>query len=90
MIDKKFRRMMIDHPEIVRRSVLTDRQIEIAKLVHRLPTPIYSADIADRLGISIQNASTQLTMLVKAGYATRHKVVAPTGGHEYQYLPVLV
>lgn len=90
MIDKKFRRLMMDHPEIVRNSMLSDRQIEIAKLVHRLPTPIYSTDIADRLGISIQNASSQMAKLAKAGYVTRQRVVAPSGGHEYQYLPALV
>jgi len=90
MIDKKFRRLMIDHPEIVRASILTDRQIEIARMVHEMPTPIYSRDIADRLNISVQNASVQLANLVKAGYAKRYEVVSKTGGIEHEYLPVLV
>lgn len=89
MIDKKFRRLMLDLPEVVRASILGDREIEIAKLVHRLPTPIYSRDIADILNISVQNASTQLNRLVTAGYASRHKVTAQSGGIEYQYLPTL-
>lgn len=66
MIDEKFRKLMLDCPDVVRRSILSDRQIEIAQLLHRLPTPIYSADIANRLNISVQNASVQLKKLVEA------------------------
>ncbi len=90
MIDKKFRRLMVDCPSIVRASILTDKQIEMVRLVHRLPTPIYSRDVADRLGMSIQNSSTQLNRLAKAGYVSRHKVISKTGGIEFEYLPTLL
>jgi DNA-binding MarR family transcriptional regulator len=89
VIDKKFRKLMMDHPDIVRKSVLTEKQVELARIVHQMPTPIYSRDIADRLYISVQNASVQLSRLVQAGYATRHEVVSKTGGMEFQYLPTL-
>jgi len=90
MIDKKFRKLMLDCPDVVRKSILTDNQIDIARLVHKLPTPIYSTDIADILNISVQNASVQLKKLVDSGYATRYEVVSKTGGMEFQYLPTLV
>lgn len=89
MIDKKFRKLMLDCPDVVRESILGDKEIEIARLVHKLPTPVYSRDIADYLGISVQNASTQLKHLVKAGYVSRHEVVSGSGGIEFQYLPLL-
>ena len=89
MIDKKFRRLMIDCPDVVRSAILSDVQIDIARMIHRLPTPIYSRDIADRLNISVQNASTQLKKLVKAGYAKRVEVISKTGGIEFEYLPEL-
>lgn len=90
MIDKKFRKLMLECPEVVRASVLSETQIEIARLVHRLPTPIYSRDIADRMGISIQNASTQLKRLARSGYVSRHEVISKTGGIEFEYLPTLL
>lgn len=89
MIDKKFRRLMLDCPDVVRASVLSGKQLEIAQLVHRLPAPIYSRDIADKMNISVQNASTQLSRLVKAGYLNRIEVTAISGGKEFEYIPLL-
>jgi predicted transcriptional regulator len=79
---------MIEHPEIVRAAVLTDKQIEIVKYVNSYAS-VSSPHVAERFDMSVANASTQLKRLVKRGYLGRHAEAAPSGGVEYAYYGVL-
>lgn len=88
MIDIKFRKLMLDYPEVVRNSVLSCRQIEVALYLIRRNGPVYTSEVAIDFEMSVPNASILLKTLCDRGYAKRKQVVAPTGGIEYQYMPI--
>jgi len=46
---------------------------------------VLAAQVANALGISVQNASTRLKKLVSEGYILRTEVAAESGGIEYIY-----
>lgn len=87
MIDVKFRRMMLEHPQIVQKSILSELERNIANYVHRQSKPVFSPEVAGAFGITVPNASVRLATLCKKGYLVRCQVTAPSGGCEYEYLP---
>lgn len=87
-ICEKFRLLMLQHPELVRKSVISDRQIELVKFVSWHPASlITSRDVSERFGCSVAGASAQLKALVGAGYLKRKETTQPSGGKEHGYYP---
>lgn len=84
-VDSKFKRLMIDYPGIIRASILTDHQIDVFKHVEKEGGGIYSRQLADYFGISVQSAGATLSKIAKAGYLQQLSVNAPSGGTEYFY-----
>ena len=89
MIDKKYRRMMIECPKVIRSAHLTDQQIEVYKHVKAHCAPRRSNDISSSFGISVQHASITLRLLTEKGYLSREYGSAPSGGLEYVYVDAL-
>jgi predicted transcriptional regulator len=86
-IDVKYRRLMLQHPQIVRDAFLGRREAEIAHFVFGRLRPTISSDVAHEFGITVANASTVLAGLVTSGYLKRLQVPDPTGGIMYEYSP---
>ena len=84
-IDYKIRKqVMAGRGDLIRGLLLTANQIELVELVGRcdLMTANRLADLED---VSIQNASSKLNRLYKAGYLERITTSAESGGIEYVY-----
>lgn len=84
-LDVKYRKLMLNFPGIVRKSVLTDPQIDMVNLVagyHRAAT---AREIADCMNLSIATISGRLATLVDKGYLTRRDLGSTSGGSEYFY-----
>lgn len=91
MINNAYRRLMLDHPEIVRAAVLTPNELKAAQLVRGscFQDPTYCRTVADHFDWSIQQASVVMARLIRAGYVERRKGICPTGGIEYRYWSVI-
>ena len=79
---------MIDCPDIVRRAILSDVQIELFKYIESAGK-VYSRQIAEEYSWSVQNATMKLKKLYDAGYLNRIGVSQESGGIEYQYYSAL-
>jgi DNA-binding MarR family transcriptional regulator len=78
------RKFLEAHQELVKRLILSATQYRLLQLVRKMKC-VESPDIAKVLGISLQNASRQLTVLWEKGYLEREDVGSPSGGSLYQY-----
>lgn len=87
-IDSKFKKLMIDCPDLVRKAVLSDHQIRVFKIV-KGEGGMYSRHLSEHLGVSVQSAGATLSRLVDAGYLQKYPVNAPSGGTEYFYRAAL-
>ena len=87
-VDAKYKRLMIDYPELIRSHLLTDHQIEVFKYVEN-KGGIYSRELSDYLGMSVQSAGGTLSKIAEAGYLQKLSVNAPSGGTEYFYRTTL-
>ncbi len=83
-IEAKFRRLMLEMPEVVRKSMLSDHEIKICKYAHDTGI-VTSRDTANRFNLSVQNAGIVLTKLVRKGYLLRTCLNDPTGGKIFEY-----
>lgn len=83
-IDTKFKKLMIEYPEIVRRAVLTDKQIKVFNFV-QIEDVVRTPDVTAEFGWSSQQASAMLVSLFRAGYLDRHEEIDPTGGYRFRY-----
>jgi len=82
MKDDDIRHKMFHQLDDVKKLMLSGRKIQILKWCKKGFT---SAELVDRLDISIQAASSQMAALHRAGYLDRVDQVHPTGGSEFVY-----
>lgn len=79
---------MVECPDIVRKAILSDVQIELFKYIEKAGK-VYSREIAEEYSWSVQNATMKLRKLYEAGYLKRIGVAQESGGIEYQYYSAL-
>jgi transcription initiation factor IIE alpha subunit len=75
---------MRGHSKEIRRLLLSDHMLEIARWAEARGE-VTSAELADWLGCSTQNACMKLIHLHDTGYLRRSQRTAETGGIEYVY-----
>lgn len=68
----------------IKRLLITPMMISLVKLVDQYYSRT-SAEVAEELNISVQNALARLKKLHKAGYLTKEKGFAESGGPEYKF-----
>ena len=68
----------------IRSLLLNEDQIELVKKIGKASF-ITAAEISKDLNVSIQNASSKLNRLYRAGYLERLATSAKSGGIEYVY-----
>lgn len=84
VVSAEFRSMLIENRTLIKRLLLTDRQVKLLDIVKRYGC-VDAPQIAKLLNISLQNASRQLVVLWEKTYLQREDVGDPTGGSMYQY-----
>lgn len=84
VVSAEFRAMLVENRSLIKRLLLTDRQVKLLDLVKERRC-VSAPEIAKLLDISLQNASRQLTVLWEKTYLQREDVGDPTGGSMYQY-----
>lgn len=88
MQSKTLMKLMTECPGLVRKAYLNETQLALFQLVKTLEgndSGVSARQIANRLGISVHSASTQLYRLFNKGYLSRQKNTHPSGGREFIY-----
>jgi len=83
-LSNKLKLEILANYDYIKRILPTERQVTIIFLVKQNSVRT-SADLANQLGISIPNASTQLQVLVNKGWLERQDTIAKSGGINYTY-----
>jgi len=78
------KQVMAGDSNAIRDLLLTVAQIKLVKWVAANDVST-AAQLAQRLGVSIQNASSKLNRLYRAGYLERLTTSAESGGIEFVY-----
>ena len=76
---RKLRKLIFKNQSLASGLMLTSRQVDIIHRVKNLGETT-SADIAEVFGLSVQNASTQLSRLAGVGYLKKRSESHSTGG----------
>jgi len=84
MLEKKLKRLIVTNPSLVRDAMLTEDQAVKMIMEYEYPT-IGTKELAELRGISIQNASAQLSKLWRKGYLNRAERICESGGIIYRY-----
>ena len=80
----KIKRTIMENPRLVRELMISEEQESLVRFVD-FRGDVTARDVARRLAISIQNASTRLKVLCDKGYLWREQLKQSSGGHEYRY-----
>jgi predicted transcriptional regulator len=80
----ELRAAFLKWPATYRAALLSDDQLVLYRLVKK-HFQITSAEVAAKLDISVQSASTRLNTLKKKGYLCRMENIAASGGKEFAY-----
>jgi len=83
--DAELRSSILKHRTRIKDLMISASQAKIIKLASK---GIQTNSLAEKWGISAQNASSRLNKLFWKGYLIREQVDAPSGGFEYIYTAV--
>lgn len=83
-VSAEFRAMLISNRVLIKKLLPTDKQVKLLDLIRKRKR-VDSHELANILGISLQNASRQLAVLWEKTYLQREDVGDPSGGSMYQY-----
>jgi DNA-binding MarR family transcriptional regulator len=72
------------YPLLIKSVAINRNQRDLVFLIDSVES-VTSREIADKLDISIESASSRLKTLYEKGYLTRENIMADSGGIEYWY-----
>lgn len=84
-LDRQIRHLMVRNLDKVKELMISRKLANELKWMAEQPNGVSSDDVADEIGITVTNASTQLNSLYRKGYLVRRPRNNETGGIEYIY-----